>query len=323
MNPTPLAWSLGLNLCLLALVSYVVWRSPVPLVGSLPWLDAERSFAVRTGSLTEACVNTSVSAPNALTPVPGPQYEALIIMSHAWDDSIASGVQPFLASAAARGLRTAVVLTNWTSVAVPAPPSALFLLPQDLPGAGTQAIWAHSHWISLWYWRNVGRPMRVSAVWFVEYDVRASGNLSALWDFRRDVDLVTTKPSLVIPKTKNQKWILKLYKGRLSKLKPNARLKAQKQVFRASARLLDYLDGELRAGNDAQDEAFLATHARKGLFSTADLSSFCDAGFTFSKDAARSQYRSWREHVRADPLGNGTLRLFHPIKSGLTRRLRG
>jgi hypothetical protein len=113
---------------------------------------------------------------------------ALVVTGHVWNESIGAGVKPFMDSAVALGMRVDVLMTNSSRLAVL--PSGSLTAVHFPPYAAVRGMtrinyswWTHSHLLPLWYWRTVGRPAGLSAVWFLEYDVRGAGDLSRLWTF--------------------------------------------------------------------------------------------------------------------------------------------
>jgi hypothetical protein len=159
-------------------------------------------------------------------------------------------------------------------------------------------LWASNHWILMWFWKAVGRSLGLQHVWSVEYDVRSTGQLSELWASNSDTDYISSTP--IVRAANDAYW---------SSSVPWASNKfiAQKQIFRVSARFLEYLNDAFLKCQNGQDEITLATHARRGLMNCSDLSAKLHSTWTPSRQTLKMT-----DIFLSAPKKNCVL--YHPIK---------
>lgn len=253
---------------------------------------------------------------------------ALLIATHKWTRSVAEGMLPFMASAHRCGLDVHVLLA--------APPSAAFEplppRPRDLPpyatwtavaAADVRALYAsgfvdHSrsnHWNLMWWWRAVGRPGEYDAVWSLEYDVRAVGNVDALWGAPSPTaDFVSTVAARPLEPVFTHFFTREME----AELHGATRVCAWKQVFRASERVLDAWDAAFARGANGCDEAVLTSLAYSGGYELDDVARFIDAPSWLGGLMPWAK-QQWERHAAAAaarataPTANA-LTLYHPIK---------
>ena len=88
---------------------------------------------------------------------------------------------------------------------------------------------------------------------------------------------------------------------------------AQWQFSRLSARLLHYLHGRLRLGENGQDEITVCTHAARGGFSVADFSRVLCSKWDWDPLSSDAVTQDWLRASR-DGGGSAEVQLFHPVK---------
>jgi hypothetical protein len=254
--------------------------------------------------------------------------QALLLATHLWDADLRDGVHPILDSAMAAGLDAHIYAVGSGLAAglePPPPPGArVHRISQKLVAA-TYPHYLHAHISNhfnvMRFWRTIGRAHNYSRVWCLEFDVRAAGNISLLWQHGANKHYVSS--TRIAPLAdRNRYWARKFRGGGV----PRQHFWAQKQVIALSASFLDYLDDKFTRGNNGQDEATLATFAMafSGPMGVGDLSRFLAPSWSYDAKAAPLNRARWREMIRIalarpDAVPRG-LQLFHPVKPRLPQR---
>ena len=316
---------------LVALCAIVLWKGDMSVYElSRESLEAESGLSKRFLGQDNATIpHRGVQAIGHV------QRQALWVVSHEWSNAIQIGMMPLMLSAVRNRMPVKIIFTG---------PDATAMRDFKLPGVEIHhcdnasaihsvstgkkigsyiqhgSLWAYSHHVVLWFWQAVGRAARWRHVWIIEADVRASGNISKLWELDPSFDFITAKPLEPVVGS----WISQTLEGTLADIgRDESRVqKAMKQFLRLSSRYLDYVCDEAAKGNDAQDEAFLSMHAVNGGFSISDLRNFTHPDFHWNANAGWSQGRDYGKALTEDPAGAGPLVLYHPIKGRRRRQLR-
>jgi hypothetical protein len=236
------------------------------------------------------------------------ERQAVVVVAHVWSDGVASGVAPFLESAARCGVDAHVLLVGVGGSRVPLGRLGPHVrvhraAPRDvwsLYNSGWLNGWESNHWCLMWWWRRAGRGL-YDRVWSVEYDVRAAGCVDALWRVAPGADYVSSTPCTLLEGAAPHEYA------------------ALKQVFALSAAFADALDAAIARGDNGRDETVIATCARRLGVVCASLSDarLLAASWTVDAHAARAVELEWRvcEELAALAGGDGAdLTLFHPVK---------
>lgn len=234
----------------------------------------------------------------------------LVYMAHIWTADIQEAFEAFQRECTKHNIDICVACTSTLKIKVNAP--VLYITVEELkqyPGFHQKGLWACNHWILMWVWTFYAKRQGYTRLWSVEYDVRFIGSLAPIFQLDSCIDYVYSKNMA--------EYTSEAYWGPThSGWKP--KWTALKQLFRVSARFLDYLHEQFLLGHNGQDESTLASHAKEPLpsllinepsFSHQAIGPYLSEHWSPHKNDRIS--KAWHMCKNMD---KSELKLFHPIK---------
>lgn len=242
---------------------------------------------------------------------------AVVFLTHVWNEGVHLNWKVVQASAFLKGL-DAVLIFHVTGKAEQEQPPATehpYLVTTKalmaLYPSGFVSPAFSNHWFIMHWWKHIGSLKRCPHVWQIEYDVGHAGRLEALWDVvKPDIDYATPKP--IHENAAMFEHFLSMFTPAARTAKP---YKSYKQVFRLSAKALDYLHLQFMDGKNGQDEMIIATLLKNATspFTFSTFAGYLHPSWTWDNKKGDQVKEALRKVQDAGITATPVL-LFHPVK---------
>jgi hypothetical protein len=169
-------------------------------------------------------------------------------------------------------------------------------------GVGYINPWLSNHWANMWFYRNYPN---YDYYWFVEYDVRISGDMNVIWSCNFTDDLIHP----MAYNCNNDNKYSDTWCG--SEMDDKDKRYGWLQLARYSNRFLKYLDFCFRSGINGYDEMIIFTLLFHSEYTNNYhfLGNLIGGVWCSDKRYSDHNYLKYKYHFN-----NDQLRIFHPIK---------